>query len=610
MNNVAERNKSAAARLFFKGRGIRVLIFLCAAFFALGIFAAATLSAKTIYHGVQINDIKLGGMSRDEALDLLTKKLEGERVITLNLSGRQSNLSLSELGISHLPAETADAAYSVSREGNVLKRSADIFKTVFLKTKLPLEIQVLREEFDGVINALCEATGVPPKSSSFEVMDDKLIIRVGSPGRMVSPEKVKGRVIEAVKRDDFAPLSFEVEELLPREFSIDEIYDSVYAEAADAEYKVADYKIEILPEKVGVSFDKALAREIVGRGGRYGSVFYVPLELTYPSLSKKDIESLLFSHKLSEYATNYSTADVGRSNNLALAARKMNNVVLAPGDVFSYNEIVGQRTYSEGFSTAKVILNGELVDGVGGGVCQVSSTLYNTVLFANLGVVSRQNHNLVVGYVPKGQDATVAYGSIDFKFKNTSEYPIKIQASASGGTMRASILGTKPESEEKVTISNRVVSVLPQAVKEINDPALPLGERVTVQKGSPGYVVETYKTLEKGGVKGEAKKISTSKYLAVETIVRVGTGAPAPAPEDVPAPPEDKPTPTASAPPGDKPSPPPVSAPPSASAPPSVPAPPAASASPAAPAPPAVSSPPVSAAPPVQTPSDSGDLGI
>ena len=150
----------------------------------------------------------------------------------------------------------------------------------------------------------------------------------------------------------------------------------------------------------------------------------------------------------------YGGSTANRCANVARAASLINGKVIAPGDVFSFNDTVGHRTIENGFSTAKEYVDGKSVDGIGGGTCQVSSTLYSAVLYADLSIVERLNHMMTVGYIPLGQDATVSDGGVDFKFKNNTDYPIKVSAYTSGATITVSIIGTDWEPHREVKISS------------------------------------------------------------------------------------------------------------------------------------------------------------
>ena len=266
---------------------------------------------------------------------------------------------------------------------------------------------------------------------------------------------------------------------------------------------------------------------------------HVDAKVVMPSKTTEVLKSKLFNSTLASYSTTYSTGAVNRASNVALAASKINGTVLKPGDTFSYNETIGDTTLANGYKVAPVFENGKTSQGVGGGVCQVSSTLYSAVLYADLKVVERRNHSLTVAYVPKGQDATVSYGAIDFKFANDTEYPIKIAASTGGGTVTVSIIGTKHEPERTVKLSHSIVSTIQPVTNETNDASLPAGTRKVTVAGKTGYVVDTYKTVYENGKEISSGKITRSSYRMTPTEVTVGTKeeapvyvVPSPAPTD------------------------------------------------------------------------------
>ncbi|MBR0028315.1 MAG: VanW family protein, partial [Clostridia bacterium] len=179
----------------------------------------------------------------------------------------------------------------------------------------------------------------------------------------------------------------------------------------------------------------------------------------YANVTAAALTEKLFANTLATYSTNYGGSTWNRCQNIARAASLISGTVVPPGEVFSFNDTVGHRTKDNGFYTAKEYINGESVDGIGGGTCQVSSTLYSAVLYADMGIIERLNHMMSVGYIPLGQDATVADGGVDFKFKNSSDYPVKIAAYTNGSTITVSILGTMWEPARKVEIKNNVNTV-------------------------------------------------------------------------------------------------------------------------------------------------------
>ena len=188
-------------------------------------------------------------------------------------------------------------------------------------------------------------------------------------------------------------------------------------------------------------------------GDQSAEEYTIPLKTLYPSVTTNMIGTEAFPDLLSSFSTRYSTSDRDRTTNLQLAANKINGTVLMPGETFSYNKVVGERTIAAGYKEAPIYVSGEVVDGLGGGICQITSTLYNAVVYANLEVTQRSNHQFVPSYVGASRDATVVYGSIDFQFKNNRNYPIKIVCSVSGGIAQFQIYGMKQDDDYDVEIS-------------------------------------------------------------------------------------------------------------------------------------------------------------
>ncbi len=184
---------------------------------------------------------------------------------------------------------------------------------------------------------------------------------------------------------------------------------------------------------------------------------------------------------------------------------------------------MGERTADRGFQSAGAYANGQLIDEVGGGVCQPSSTLYMAVLRADLEVTERHNHSLTVAYTPLGEDATVSWGGPDFRFKNNTKYPIKIVASQSGGAMYIDIVGTKT-SDKKVTLKTEILETLDYEVVEKTDASLAPGTRETQQTGATGYKTVTYKTVTENGT-STTTKANNSYYKKRDKIVLVGPAA-------------------------------------------------------------------------------------
>ncbi|MDQ7093401.1 VanW family protein [Desulfosporosinus sp. PR] len=179
---------------------------------------------------------------------------------------------------------------------------------------------------------------------------------------------------------------------------------------------------------------------------------------------------------IGEYSTKFDIREKNRSRNLTLAAQALNNKIIYPGNVFSFNSTVGERTLKKGYKDAYILSKNRYISAIGGGICQVSSTLYNAVLLADLPVVERVPHQVPIVYAPLGQDATVYYPRIDFKFKNNTNSPIYIRAKVQSGLLTLQIYGEK---------TGKIVQIKPQIIKTIKGRA-----------GSKGYVVKTWKIVK------------------------------------------------------------------------------------------------------------------
>ena len=238
---------------------------------------------------------------------------------------------------------------------------------------------------------------------------------------------------------------------------------------------------------------------------------------------------------VSEYTTNFPASNRPRCNNIRLAASKLNGVVVMPGERLSFNGTVGRRTLKGGFQLAGVYAQGKHDVGVGGGICQVSTTLYNAALFADLKIVRRSNHSLPVAYVPLGRDATVDYGSLDLVFQNDTKGPIAVVNTYRPGRLTFRVLG-KRDPALKVKVVQEGASSWDVGTKTVVDRSLRPGTRKVVEKGGRGHAVRTYRMVYRDGVLVEKQSLGQSSYGGGPRIIAVGPAAPKTAPAVTPAP--------------------------------------------------------------------------
>lgn len=283
----------------------------------------------------------------------------------------------------------------------------------------------------------------------------------------------------------------------------------------------------IVPQEPGRRLEVEVLRPMVLQALKRPDVGSVALPVTplYPAITVSDIQQTGIREVLSSYSTRFNAKDMNRSANIKLAANKINGHIVYPGQAFSFNEVVGPREKKYGFKEAMELVDGELVPGIGGGICQVSSTLYNAVLLADLTIAERYNHSKPLGYVPLGRDATVAFGVLDFKFTNRTKSPVMIMAEVNDDKLVVGLFG-KDRLASAVEVISLDQRVIPPSVIKKEDTGMYLGETKVDKQGKPGYEVTTIRVVRAKGREVRREILSKDQYLPDHTIVKFGTQVP------------------------------------------------------------------------------------
>lgn len=281
-----------------------------------------------------------------------------------------------------------------------------------------------------------------------------------------------------------------------------------------------------IPEVSGFKLDLPRLQDAVVAALQSGGDVELPIEQSPKTVSDADLNQI--TDVVTEFHTHFPSRQGSRNNNIRVASGKLSGHVLMPGQRFSFNETVGKRTIDAGFKEAGVYKNGRHDHGVGGGICQVSTTLYNAALFANLKIDRRQNHSMPVAYVPIGRDATVDYGSIDLVIENSYPTPIAVVSDFKPGTLTFRILGKKDPS-----LSVKLIGVghrsWDRGIKTTVDNHLKPGRKIVTDKGSQGHFVRTYRLVYKNGVLVKKESLGASVYQGGVRLVSVGPGLKPPA---------------------------------------------------------------------------------
>lgn len=273
------------------------------------------------------------------------------------------------------------------------------------------------------------------------------------------------------------------------------------------------------PETTIYRLDEPRLYDLAVAAIKSGDVLHVPLKVAPKRISDDDLKSI--HEVVSEFSTRFSAGNRPRSENIRLASEKIDGVILLPGEKFSFNGTVGRRTKQAGFQEAGVYINGRHDTGIGGGICQVSTTLYNAALYANMAIKRRSNHSMPVPYVPVGRDATVDYGNLDFIFQNSYDHPIAINSQYRPGRLTFRILGTKIPGL-RVRLEQGEHRSFPAPEQRVTDPSLPAGKTRVVEWGSAGHSVQTFRVVIQDGKVVKRQSLGRSYYGASKRVIAVG----------------------------------------------------------------------------------------
>lgn len=497
------------------------------------IFALINSKNEKMLNGISINGISVSGKDKDEVKEILSEKIEAKKtedlVVKLDAKTEEGAeykgvISFEQLQLNYKLDEAIEKAYNIGRDSNIFVNNFNIVKTFFAKNNIEIPYEYNEEELNKQIDTINGQIPGAVIESSYDIDEDKkeLVITKGKEGLEVDPELLKQELENEIKNVESGKkeINLSTKNKEPNQINLDKIYSEIHTEPQNAYYTQNPFTL--YPHVDGIDFAISMeeAKKILEENKEE---YIIPLKITHPEITTDKIGSEGFPDLLAEFSTNYNPGAKDRTTNLRLASNKINNTVVLPGETFSYNKVVGKRTTEAGYKEAPSYTGGKVVNDIGGGICQITSTLYNAVVLANLDIVSRSNHQFVPSYVKAGRDATVVYGAIDFKFKNTRKYPIKIKSTVSGGVARVQIYGMKEETEYEVKIETKITGSIPMKTVYEDDPTLEKGKEKVEQKGHNGTYSEAYKVVYLNGKVVSRTLLSKDKYNQMSTIIKRGT---------------------------------------------------------------------------------------
>lgn len=435
--------------------------------------------------------------------------------------------------------EGGKASITSSQIGIKLKR-ADAFsqirtKLVSIKSRLleaPVEIIPVDITEDDAKEALKDTKEMMHHPLMLEYEDKNWLIdtdTIGSLIRFKKVDKSKGKKEFKLQAELGAKEVKEYISALTKDVSI---------EPQNADFKVNGKAVEIIPSKDGLRIDTDAAlskmmKVVFSDPPRHVSL---TIKVVKPERTTEQAKAMGINERISVFTTTYSASNTARVNNIVLLSKELDGTLVPPGKVFSFNDTIGPRTAEKGYKEAPTIVQGELVPSIGGGVCQVATTLFNTIFFGGFPVVNRQNHSFYIDHYPAGRDATVSWGGPDLKFRNDTDAYLLIKTWPSSSSVTVAIYGTNYGTEVSYQ-ATEFSNFKPFTTKQVEDPALPKGQEAMESNGIEGRDITVRRTVKRGGKVVREDKFF-SRYKPRQAVVRVGTmEAP---PPDQAAPPPDQ----------------------------------------------------------------------
>jgi vancomycin resistance protein YoaR len=299
---------------------------------------------------------------------------------------------------------------------------------------------------------------------------------------------------------------------LSREISIDAVDASLYIDE--------EGKLRIKPAQEGYILDIEKLVNDLSSTSQYCEKYLLPVYKQQPAITTEELLSKYPQYLWAQYSTTLANIP-DRTENVRLSSKELDGLLIKPGEVISFNETVGPRLMERGYRKAKIIINGKFEYGLGGGVCQVSSTLYNLLLLSGLEITERHSHSVRINYVPLGRDATVVYGKKDLVFLNNTESYLLLETSLTGLELTMSLYGNVDSAKQDVNIYTKILRIIPYTEVEVIDDSLPRETSELLNRGQNGYITETFRVFKTDKSSVE-ELVSKDYYQTIPSRTAIG----------------------------------------------------------------------------------------
>lgn len=497
-------------------------------------FVVANSLNDKIYNNIFVDGYNISNMSFEEANIFLNGKLSNPDNLTIKVINEDGKEYIEfkgeQIGLQYDVSGTVNLAYEYGRTKNILKNNIVIAKNIVIPKIIPMQISYNREKLDAIIGEIENKIENRKIDDTYnvDIANKVLTITRGKKGFEIDREKTIDSIITNIGNNISDNQKLVRLYLIEKEaiaVKADEIYSEIVKVAQDAQIKdKPDGTKEFIKEENGVDFNLDEAIKILSddNNKNEGQIINIPITVTIPNIKLEYLTRKLYQDVLATYTTYFPTSTYDRGENLRIGSSTINNQIVMPGETFSTIKRINS---VGGYKLAPVYSEGKLEMGYAGGICQVSTTLYNSVLRANLGIVERKAHSMPVSYVPYGLDATMSTGYVDFRFKNTRSYPIKIVAEYSWGSksLTIKILGTKESTEYVVSVYSVVNSKTNANVRYVYDNTIDEGVQKVKTNGINGGTATSYRVLKLNGKEVSREILGKDVYKTSDKIIIVGT---------------------------------------------------------------------------------------
>ena len=496
--NEAAVQKAGGARLKKNSGGktalIVILVILAVVIAAYIGLCAYAGSLDTFAPNRHINGIDVGGLTVSQAQEKLEKELLSQE-ITLTDEETESSAVITVADLGYTAEDFAGDAQSwmdADQQRSFLGKGWAYL--AYVTGRWPGGANwpdMDREALESTVTRLSEDLSQEAVDGAYELTDDAVLVTKARDGRKLNETALVTALadISAYSEQGYQ-VSFSFTTVPAQVLTAQQIHDEIAGEMKNAGY---DPETEsITPEQLGAEFDVSSAQKALD-AAEPGMVVEIDAAIEYPRVTAEELKDVLFRDMLGECRTKVGGTEA-RKSNVKLSAASINGYVLNCGDVFSYNEVVGQRTAARGYQPAPAYVKGETVDEIGGGICQTSSTLYLACLRGNLEITERHAHRYIPTYIAAGMDATVSWGGPDYKFTNNTNYPIKIVTTYADGYLTVKLLGTDVTGIT-VKMTNEKLSTTAWETVYEDDPTLAPGTEEVKTTPYTGSKWRTYRNL-------------------------------------------------------------------------------------------------------------------